>query len=165
MERQPPDAEPFRLLFVCTGNTCRSPMAEAIARKHIEDLGWSRVEVRSAGVGAIEGSAASAGALRVAAARGLDLSNHSATRLTSEVGQSADLVLTMSAGHLMRVIELGGGDRTTMLSAFAAGDDEVWGDGIPDPIDGPDEEYANTFDVLDDLIGRVLARIEPMVHP
>lgn len=141
-------------------------MAEAIARKRIADLGWSQVEVCSAGIGARDGSPASEGARRVAAAHGLDLSSHEATFLTRPVAESADLILTMSAGHLIRVLELGAADRMAMITSFAAGGDEgAAADGIPDPIGGPDEEYARTFEILDELIERVLARLEPVVSP
>ena len=160
------EAGPFRLLFVCTGNTCRSPMAEVIARHRIAERGWAQVQVRSAGVGAWDGSPASGGALRAAAASGLDLSGHASTYLTPELVESSDLILTMSAGHLARARELGAGDRVAMLTAFAndLADDGVAA-GIPDPIGGPDEEYAATFTVLDDLIDRVLTRLEPVVKP
>lgn len=141
-------------------------MAEAIAKKRIADLGWTQVEVGSAGVGAMDGSPVSDGALRVAAERGLDLSGHQATFLTRSLVESADLILTMSAGHLVRVLELGAADRMAMITAFAAGGDEGAGAaGVPDPIGGPDEEYARTFEVLDELIERVLARLEPVVSP
>ena len=157
---------PFRILVVCTGNTCRSPMAEVIARRRVGELGWADVEVRSAGVGAFEGSPASGGALRAARAHGLDLSMHSSTRLTREGVESADVILTMSASHLHRVIELGGGGRADVITSFASeGDDLPTSPGVPDPIGGPDEEYAETFRVLDDLIVKVLTRLEPAVMP
>ena len=160
------DAGPFRLLFVCTGNTCRSPMAEAIARRHVEERGWSHVEVASAGVAALPGGPPSGGAVRAAAARGLDITQHTSTPLTPEVADGADLVLTMSASHLMRVVELGAGDRAAVITAFADGEEESLDmPGVPDPIGGPDEEYLATFDVLDDLIGRSLERIAPLVRP
>ena len=159
------DAGPFRLLFVCTGNTCRSPMAEVIARHRIEQLGWSQVQVGSAGVGAWDGSPASGGSLRAAAAKDLDLSTHTSTYLTPELVESADLILTMSASHLVRALELGAGERAAMLTAFAEDLDVERAPGIPDPIGGPDEEYAATFDVLDDLIEKALARLEPIVKP
>ena len=76
----------------------------------------------------------------------------------------ADLVLTMSPGHLMRLIELGAGDRAALLPAFAAGVEgpEVPG-AVSDPIGGPDEEYFATFELLGHLITRSLRRIEPVV--
>ncbi len=166
MDSHPNDPGPFRLLFVCTGNTCRSPMAEVIARRRITDFGWSRVEVRSAGVGAFDGSPASGGAVRAAEAHGLDLSGHSASLLTQEEVDGADLILTMSASHLMRVVELGGGDRAAMVTSYGGGGDEgAISAGVPDPIGGPDEEYSETFDLLNDLIARVLERLAPMVKP
>jgi protein-tyrosine phosphatase len=141
-------------------------MAEVIARRRIEELGWSQIEVASAGVGAFDGSPASGGALRTADKNGLDLSDHASTLLTQAVVEVADLILTMSAGHLIRVIEMGAGDRAAMITGFAQGsEDGTASSGIPDPIGGPDSEYAHTFDVLDDLIAQALARLEPVVNP
>lgn len=141
-------------------------MAEAIARRQIAELGWSQVEVGSAGVGAFGGSPASGGALRTAARNGLDLSGHEASLLTPELLESADLILTMSSAHLARVAELGAGDRAALITAFtSSGDtDPGWG-GVPDPIGGSDEEYGHTFRVLEGLVGRALERLEAVVTP
>jgi protein-tyrosine phosphatase len=166
MDESSVETEPFRLLFVCTGNTCRSPMAEAIARDRIQARGWRHVQVRSAGVGAMDGSPASGGALRVTEARGLDIAGHRATYLTAELAEASDLILTMSRAHLQRVEDLGAGDRAAMISAFAEGSEGTEGAaGIPDPVGGPDAEYVRTFEVLDGLIDRVLRRLEQVVKP
>lgn len=162
------EAEPFRLLFVCTGNTCRSPMAEVIARERIRDLGWKQIEVASAGIMAANGSPASRGSVIAAAASGLDLTDHQSTFVTQEVVDRADLILTMSDGHLPRVFELGGEDRVAVITDFAAGvgaDLDAAAAGVPDPIGGPDIEYLATFQVLETLIEKSLARIEPVLSP
>jgi protein-tyrosine phosphatase len=166
MDTNQPEGGTFRLLFVCTGNTCRSPMAEAIARELASDRGWAHVQVGSAGVAAFDGSPASGGALRAAEAHGLDLSGHRARRLTHEQAHGADLILTMSPDHLMRAIELGAGERAALLTSYAGAQPEGFGGGsIPDPIGGPDEEYEETFRVLARLIERVLERLEPVLSP
>jgi protein-tyrosine-phosphatase len=141
-------------------------MAEAIARRRIEELGWSQVEVGSAGVGAFDGSPASGGALRTAARNGLDLSAHEANLVTRELLESAHLILTMSASHLARVAELGAGERAALITDFTSpGDaDPGWG-GVPDPIGGSDEEYGQTFRVLEGLVRRALERLEAVVSP
>jgi protein-tyrosine phosphatase len=141
-------------------------MAERIARRRIEDLGWTGVEVRSAGVGAFPGAPPSGGARRVAAAHGLDLSNHEASLFTQADAEWADLVLTMSPGHLMRVVDLGAGDRAALLTSFALGETGPRASSsIPDPIGGADEEYEATYTLLDELIARVMERLEPGLAP
>lgn len=139
-------------------------MAEVIARARAEALGWTHVEFASAGTGAVEGSPASGGALRVAAAHGLDLSGHASRSVTADEASRADLILVMSPSHLMSLVDIGAAERAALLTSFAGGHPldarEV---SIPDPVGGPDEEYEETFQLLEKLIERVLARVEPAI--
>src|SRR5687767_9985341 len=83
----------YNVLFVCTGNTCRSPMAEALAKREVRERRWSHVAVRSAGISAHPGGAASEGALQAARERGLDLTAHGATQVDQRLVDWADVIL------------------------------------------------------------------------
>ena len=149
MEKRSKVEQPFRLLFVCTGNTCRSPMAEVIAQNEIEQRGWNSVEVRSAGIAAFDGAGASSGALRAAEAHSLDLTKHRATFLTKEVTIWADLILVMSAAHFMSVTELGAGEISSLITSFAdAREGGGISESVPDPVGGTEQEYLETFDLI-----------------
>jgi protein-tyrosine-phosphatase len=168
-EARRPRTEPFRILFVCTGNTCRSPLAEALARREIDERGWNGVEVRSAGVASGVGSAPSEGAVRVARRHGLSLEDHSSRPVSMETVAWADLILTMSPGHLPGVAVAGGTDRATVITAFARGEEEDRtpsdDPGVPDPFGGDEEDYEATYATLNRLVTRVLDRIAPVVSP
>lgn len=159
--------EAFRLLLVCTGNTCRSPLAEALLRREVERRGWRHVRVRSAGVAAFPGTPASGGARRVGREAGLSLEEHAARPLTPEEVEWADLILTMSPAHLDAVERHGGAGKAALLTAFASGTehDPASGTAISDPIGGDDELYRATFRELEELIEKVLRRLEPIVAP
>lgn len=158
--------EPYRLLFVCTGNTCRSPLAAAITRRALAARGWENVSVASAGLGAFDGAPASDGSLSAAARHDLDLSDHRSARVTRAMLEEADLILAMSPTHLFHLNDLGAGEKSVLLTAFAAAEDPA---GIPpsvaDPIGGSDEEYEETYRLLELLVERALLRLEPIVAP
>jgi protein arginine phosphatase len=96
---------PKRILFVCTGNTCRSPMAEGIMRRLLEDQGLQQVEVRSAGVAAYNGTPMSDHAATILQEKGFTEKLQS-TALDEELLQWADLVLTMTNNHKRHTIQL-----------------------------------------------------------
>ncbi|MGE0554901.1 MAG: low molecular weight protein arginine phosphatase [Gemmatimonadales bacterium] len=146
----------MRVLIVCTGNTCRSPIAEGLLRRAVEAAGRGDIEVGSAGTGAWEGAPASEGSYLVSLEQGIDLSGHRARMITPELIGQADLVLTMSRGHLGRVRELGGGGRAHLLAEYAA---EGAADDIFDPFGGDLDDYRATFRALEPLIARVAERI------
>lgn len=154
----------FRILFVCTGNTCRSPLAEGLARAEIERRGWKHVEVASAGLSAAQGERATRAGVVVAGRAGIDLKGHRSRPLTPEIAGSADLILAMGPGHVAELRRLGVGERATTLGDFVAGAEGA-GPAVPDPFGGNEAIYQETFEELRELVSAALDRLEPVLAP
>lgn len=118
------------ILFVCTGNTCRSPMAACLMNALAQSRG-REVQALSAGLAPWPGAPASEGAKRAMERRGLSLDGHKAQLVTRQLLHQADLVVGMSQSHLLHLRTM---DSSAALRAF---DDPP----ITDPYGGDDAVY------------------------
>lgn len=148
----------MRILFVCTGNTCRSAMAEAIARRIARERGMSDVDVGSAGTAAWEDAPASDGALLVCLERDTDLSSHQARLATRELLDTYDLVLAMGPHHVERLEAIGGKGKTFLLTTWTSRG--AVDRPIGDPFGGELSLYRETYDELERELRRMFDRIE-----
>ncbi|UOY91214.1 low molecular weight protein arginine phosphatase [Ectobacillus sp. JY-23] len=135
----------MRVLFVCTGNTCRSPMAEALLRHHGQDV----FEVKSAGVYAAHGSDASTHAKEALSEKGISI-EHQASQLQEEQLLWADIVLTMTEGHKQTILHYFPAVKEKVSTLFEAASG-IKGD-ISDPFGGSLRTYQQTRDELENLI-------------
>lgn len=144
---------PYQVLFVCAGNTCRSPLAAALLRRALGETVAIRVE--SAGVVAVPGSPATRHAIEVASGAELDLSAHRARRLDDPLLVASDLILTMDSYELevIRQRVPAAAERTHLLTDF--GREKATGEGIPDPFGGSLEAYEECLLRLGEHISRV----------
>ena len=157
MTAGPAPLAPRRVVLVCTGNTCRSALAEALLRRALEERGVTDVDVSSAGTGAWEGAPASEGAYLVGLESGLDLSGHRARLLTGDVVSRSDLILTMARHHRARVLELGAEGRVHLVGDFAGRSDGS--PEVADPFGADLGVYRQTRDELAELMAMVAARL------
>lgn len=139
------------ILFVCTGNICRSPMAEAILKKMVPME--ADIRVFSAGSHAREGNLATENSILVSRDAGIDLSSHRARKLTTDMAREADMILAMEPLHTEHVLSLDiwVKDKTFNLIRFAQ-DHQGDGDLIPDPYGGSLREYQICFRKIDECV-------------
>lgn len=143
----------MNILFVCTGNTCRSPMAEGFMNKIASEQGLD-IKAQSAGIFAAVGEQASDNAVLAASELGADISNHKARSLDEDMLRDNDLILTMTSGQkeiLAKVVE----DKLYTVGEYAGEDTD-----IPDPYGGDEEEYRITAQAIMEAVKRIADRLK-----
>ena len=140
-------------LFVCTGNTCRSPMAEGIFRKYLAEKVQCKVDqleqvgykVGSGGVMNTSGFPASAGALAACASKGIDLSAHRNKGISKELIEESDYIFVMEPGHKEHIIAL---NHEAANKCFLLASDK----GIADPIGQPQVFFNRCADMIENAV-------------
>ena len=150
----------IQFLFVCTGNTCRSPMAEGIFRKYlaeklqcnIDQLNKIGYKVCSAGVMNISGAPASAEAIVACAAKGIDIKAHKNQELSKELIGNSDFIFAMEQLHKERIIAL---SPEAASKCFSLASDK----GISDPIGHPQEFFNNCADMIEAAVKKRISEL------
>ncbi|WLD93174.1 low molecular weight protein arginine phosphatase [Alkalihalobacillus sp. AL-G] len=151
-----------RILFICTGNTCRSPMAEAL----LNDRSNGKIDARSAGLFATPGYPANEHTIQTLKEEGISI-DHASKPLTTELVDWANVILTMTQQHKQSILiqypELA--DRVFTFKEFVKGESVVGADDfeesydVTDPYGGHADIYRQTFKELDELITKLLKKL------
>ncbi|MFS0881888.1 low molecular weight protein arginine phosphatase [Metabacillus niabensis] len=146
-----------KVLFVCTGNTCRSPMAEALL-KHLKTS--EQIEVKSAGVFAMDGNNASPNAIEALREKGI-VCEHQSSSLSPELVEWATIILTMTNSHKQSVIDYypDAGRKTFTLTEYV-GEKGMGNKDITDPFGGSLSTYKQTLEDLEKYISKLIEQLE-----
>ncbi len=153
--------DPYRILFVCTGNICRSPLAEGVFRHLAATAGYAEAyHIDSAGTGGWhEGEAPDPRSVAVAKAHGIDISRQRARRIRAIDFRSFDLILAMDEDNLRNLLSEAAGDakgRVHLFSGFVTGGSEE----VPDPYYGSKDGFEQVYAMLLEGCGALLDRLE-----
>lgn len=146
----------MKIIFICTGNTCRSPMAEGILRDLAEKNNL-HIQVQSAGTHAAINAPAATFAIEAMKDIGIDISSHKSNQVNSELLEKADLVLTMSKSHKKQILHQYPSikDKVFLLNEYAF----TTSRDIEDPFGAPLRYYEKARDEISEAIIRIVGQL------
>lgn len=139
-----------KVMFICSGNTCRSPLAEGLFKKYLKENNINDIDVSSAGVGAFPGDAVSINSILVAVNRGVDISEHRARNINPEHLLTTDLFFCMSDSHKQVLLRHCDESKIVVLN-------------VPDPYGRPIENYEECAKMLESHFPLILEKIQSTV--
>ena len=146
----------MNILFVCTGNTCRSPMAAALLKEKAQEKGID-INVKSAGVYAIDGQSASKGAIEALKGDGINIETHRASIIYEDLLEWADLILTMGVSHKEILLSKYNfiKEKVYTLKEYAYGREE----NVRDPFGGDIHIYNNTKEEIKEALKYIIRKL------
>ena len=147
----------MHILFICTGNTCRSPMAEGYFRSLVEKEKLSNVQVSSAGTYASDGDTPSPNAIRALQKYDIDISDQRSTRLTYDLIKDSDLIIAMTESHRIFVGKI---DPSALMKTRTLGEYAHDGGDISDPFGGDIDEYSFCFSTMKPRLENLLSEVK-----
>ena len=148
-----------KILFICTGNSCRSIMAEGLMKNALKKLGKDNIKVSSAGVNAIDGFHPTRETIEAMKREGVDVSGSQSRSLTDEMIRDSDLILVMASHHMDDIIKRvpQAASKTHILKQYGHQDDSCACEDldISDPIGKPMEVYEYTLGEIKREVNRI----------
>lgn len=156
----------MNILFVCTGNTCRSPMAEGIFKSMLEERNIESMNISSAGISAFETESANQKAINTLIKDGINIKEHKARQISSEIIKDSDLILTMTSSHkniiLSSIPELSNKIYTLKEYAYLINNENVIGRNldIADPFGGDYNIYERCALEIKTYLEKIINNID-----